>query len=360
MDFIRSFKEKKMKKCTYHLSFIIISILFLNSAFHTFGALDASDLEKRKNSVVDGAKLQMQGIIAKVSDYLVEENFDELEEIATYLRKEKVRSRGGSWQLDFYYDNLALRWRKFGPEREKWLFDVLDRWVSEKPESVTPLLVMAKAHIDYAWHIRGGGYASEVTEEGWKGFKSRLNIAWNILEKVEMMPAKDAEVYSLFIKTGLGLGKSDEELDHFFEKGIKIESGYIPLYLERATSLMPRWRGKKGELEAFMDRAVEITKEEEGTSYYVRISNMVFRYFKFNDFQDKFDIPYEKVKQSYWDLLERYPDTQYFLSAFCYCACKHKDRETALKLFKKIGNKPDYSAWRGKKSYYYYKNWALN
>jgi hypothetical protein len=123
---------------------------------------------------------------------------------------------------------------------------------------------------------------------------------------------------------------------------------------------MPRWGGEKGALEAFMDRAVEITKEQEGTSYYVRISDTVFRYFKFKDFQEQFDIPYKKVKQSYLDLLERYPDTEYYLNAFCYYACRNKDRETAVKLLKKIGNSPDYSAWRGKESFFYYKNWALN
>ena len=41
-------------------------------------------------------------------------------------------------------------------------------------------------------------------------------------------------------------------------------------------------------LEAFMDKAVELTKDKEGGSFYPRIGNMVFRYFRFNDFQETF------------------------------------------------------------------------
>lgn len=324
------------------------------------GALNDTDFDDRKHSVHDGAKLPTQGLADNFTDYLRQEDFTQLEQIADNLRKEKARSVGGNWILDYYYQNLALRWAFYGPAREKWLFGVLDRWAKAKPDSVTPLIVIAKAQIDYGWQARGGGWAAEVTQEGWKSFDERLTIAWGLLKKAEQMPVKDPEVYSLFVKAGLGLGKSDEELDYYFNKGVEIEPGYWPLYYERATSLMPRWRGGKGDLEAFMDRAVEITKAKEGTSYYARISDAIFRYYKFDEFQKEYDIPYAKVKQSYWDLLERYPGTKYYLSAFCYYAARSKDKETARILYKRIGNNPDYSACRGKEAFDYYKNWAFD
>jgi hypothetical protein len=316
------------------------------------------DFEKRQQSVRDGTRLQTQGVVAGVGDLLKTEDFARLEQTASTLRDEKVRSRGGNWQLAYFYDNLALRWTGFYPSREQWLYGVFDRWIEQHPDSVTPRIAKAKAYIDFAWDARGLGYANTVTETGWKVFHEKLSRAWAILETAETLDVKDPEIYSLFLEAGRGLGKPHWELEHIFQKGIAVERAYCPLYYKMATTLMPRWGGSVQKLRAFMDRAVELTKDQEGQSFYPRISDMVFRYFRFDDFQRKFGFPYEQIKQGYIDLLERYPNSDYYLSSFCYYASLNKDKETARGLFERIGDNWVSSAWRGRESFDYHRNWA--
>lgn len=318
------------------------------------------DLAVRENSVKDGAKLQQQGTVKNVGKLLIKKNFEELEKIATYFRKQRVRSRGGNWQLNYYYENLSERWGGFEPSKENWLYEIFDEWIKKMPESATPLIAKARAYIDFAWNARGRGYASTVTEDGWKACKEKLDKAWALLDDAERLNPLDPEIYALQIEICRMVCRDREEIEAIFEKGINIEQLYCPLYYEMATTLMPRWHGKKGELEAFMDRAVELTRELEGESFYPRICNMVFRYFRFDDFQEKFNIPYERLKAGYWDLLEEYPETRYYLNSFCYIACLNKDKETAKQLLERIGNDYDSSAWRGSDSFERRKKWALS
>jgi hypothetical protein len=321
--------------------------------------LNPGDFEKRKNSVIDGAILQTQGIVSEVSDLLVKKDFDRLEKIVSSIREGKLRSKGGNWQLNYYYENLSLRWTGFTPSREEWLYGIFDEWMEKNPDSVTPRIAKAKAYIDFAWEARGRGYASTVTETGWKKCNEKLDKARSLLVEAERIYPKDPEIYALQLEIGRITGKSREEMESIFQKGIKVERAYYPLYHEMATTLMQRWGGKKGELEAFMDRAVELTKETEGESFYPRISDMIFRYYRFKDFQREFNIPYERLRKGYWDLLDRYPETRYYSNSFCYMACLNKDKDTARKLFARIGRDYDPSAWRGKDSFESCRTWAL-
>ena len=71
----------------------------------------------------------------------------------------------------------------------------------------------------------------------------------------------------------MGLGKTDDEMDALFEKGIAIEKYYWPLY--RALGLHCDYSamgGKPGQLEAFARHAVELTQQKEGQILYLIIA----------------------------------------------------------------------------------------
>ena len=352
-----------MKKVKFLiLTFIMISAFssFCNVAIGQQEVeLNPEDFEKRKNSVIDGVRLETQDIVSEVSDLLVKKDFDRLEKIVSSLREGKVRSKGGNWQLNYCYENLSQRWTGFTPSREKWLYGIFDEWMEKKPESVTPRIAKAKAYIDFAWEARGGDYASTVTEAGWKKCREKLGRAHKLLVEAEKLYPSDPEIYALRLEIGRITNKSRKEMESIFQKGIEVERAYCPLYYEMATTLMQRWDGKKGELEAFMDRAVELTKKTEGESFYPRISDMIFRYYTFEDFQREFNIPYERLRRGYWDLLARYPEAHYYLNSFCYMACLNNDKDTARKLFARIGQDCDPEAWRGQDSFEYSRKWAL-
>jgi hypothetical protein len=146
-------------------------------------------------------------------------------------------------------------------------------------------------------------------------------------------------------------------MNRLFKQGIAVERAYLPLYYIRAQYLMPRWGGSRSKLKAFVERAVELTRESEGESLYARLISILFGSYSFEEFK-KLGFSYERMKQGYADLLERYPDTRYYLTSYCRVASLYGDKETARGLFDRIGDDRDSSAWWSESDFNKHKRWA--
>lgn len=55
------------------------------------------------------------------------------------------------------------------------------------PNESAVWLLQGNAHIAMAWDTRGGGYASTVTEEGWRAFRQHLAVTEKSLKFEEML-----------------------------------------------------------------------------------------------------------------------------------------------------------------------------
>jgi len=293
-----------------------------------------------------------------IRELLSRRRFDELEEIATRLRKEKSRFTNGNWQLNHFYRSLQENW---SDREEKYLLGVLEEWIKEKPDSVTPRIAMAGAYVESAWRARGGGWASEVTEEGWKVFHEKLGKAWDVLKKAEKLNVNDPGLYCVFIQAGMGLNKPKSEMDTLFEKGISIERAYYPLYCHRALDLLPRWGGEKGELALFANKSVTLTADQEGEKVYAVIAADIASFMVDpNDPNEFFDLglSYPQIKRGHAEILKQYPEATYYLNTYCFIASIYKDKEVARELFDKIGNNWDEYVWQKEVHFKKYQNWV--
>ncbi len=313
--------------------------------------LNKGDFEARRKKIAQAAPLHLDGAVAAVSDLLVKEDFDELERLGDRLRKERTRSKNGNWQLEYYYDNLCRWWTGFKPSREQWLHAKLDKWREAKPDSVKPLVAKSEAYMWFAWEARGEGYSYTVTEEGWREFDARMDKAVELLDEAVATDPCNPEIYTMLVSIGKARSMDRAEMEAIFEKGLKAERFYIPLYYQMALASMPRWGGSVGDLEKFMERAVELTRESEGESMYARIVDLTSMYFTPTEFKEQFNVPYERLKQSYWDLVKRYPQDMYYLNSFCYWAYTEDDLETAIKLRDMFGDNIIGRAWRELRNY---------
>ena len=262
--------------------------------------------------------------------------------------------------MSWFYEGLSNGWTGFTPSKKHLALQKLQRWIELKPKTVTPRIVMATVHTRFGWHARGRGWAKDVTEEGWEVFHEELDKAWNILLEAEELEQKDPELYCALMVIARGTGKPDELFDTFFEKGVAIDSDYHLLYTQRAEDLLPRWGGKKGELEKFADRAVELTQGKEGQSLYLRIAALAACY-HYSDGSEEFwkhNFSYHRLTQAYHDLIQRYPNTNYYVNNFGLIASIYGDKKTARTIFDKIGRNVDYSAWGGSDNYNKFLEWA--
>jgi parallel beta-helix repeat protein len=291
---------------------------------------------------------------------LWEKGFDELEETASRLRRERSKFTNGNCQLSHFYYSLGNGWPEYKPSCEEELFGILQQWIEEKPQSITPRIVMAKAYVDFAWHARGGQWARDVPDYAWKIFDEKLKKAWAVLTEAEKLEEKDPELYRLFLQAGMGLGKSDEEMNLLFEKGIAVGKWYFPLYLQRAVALLPRWGGGPGELEAFVRRSAELNGGREGEMLYAKLAGEIATMHR-NLGPDSFielGFSYPRAKQGHIYILEKYPEASYYLNTYCLLASIYEDQKTAKELFEKIGDNWERNVWRKEEHFRKYQTWA--
>jgi parallel beta-helix repeat protein len=314
----------------------------------------------------DGTQITAKGNILKdngeincrqLRNSLLEKEFNELEETASRLRREKSEFTNGNSQLSYFYYSLGERWAL---SCEEELFRILQQWIEEKPRSITPRIVMAKAYADFAWQARGGEWARDVPDYAWKIFYEKLEKAWAVLTEAEKLEEKDPELYRLFIKAGMGLGKSGEEMSSLFKKGLEAGKWYFSLYDQRATSLLPRWGGKPGELEAFARWSAQLNEGREGEMLYAKITGATATMYR-NLGPDSFKelgFSYPRAKQGHIYILEKYPEASYYLNTYCLLASIYEDKETAKGLFEKIGDNWDRNVWKKEEYFKTYQAWA--
>jgi hypothetical protein len=299
-----------------------------------------------------------QNLQNQVRDMVWDGKFDELEAMAEEFRTQKSRFPSGVWKLHFFYRGFRCRWEK--PTTDEWneFFAKLEQWKQEKPESVTAHIALGSAYIDYAWFARGGGWARDVTEEGWRLFRERLAKARETLEEGEKLPTKDPELYRALLIVGRGQSWNPRRHDEVFRRGEQLEPMYHPLYFERATYLLPRWQGEPGDVERFAELAANKTKHLKGDAFYTRIAWSVAWTAYRDDFFEMYRFSWPRIKQGFFDIEKQFPNSLWNLNHFCYFACLAGDRETARQLFERIGDKWDSETWKNEGRFLQWKKWA--
>ncbi len=292
-----------------------------------------------------------------------QKRFEELEAMATWLRKDKtMHSGGGRPYLNRYYEYLGDYWAGYENSKEPWLMKTLAQWKKEFPESITPLVIEAKAYNIFGWEERGEGYADDVSQGSWKKFETYQEKAWQALEKALLLEVHDPELYNMLIKIGTETSTPEDDIQDYFHRGWELHRTYYPLYTQRARGLLPRWGGEPGQLVSFAEYATNLLGDQNGA--YARIATYALSYHYATNGDDfiAYGFDYERMKRGFDDILENYPNTQYYDQAFCIVACLHKDKPTARRIFKRLSKRNlgdlHASLWGTQQKHDQLKEWA--
>lgn len=120
--------------------------------------------------------------------------------------------------------------RRLTPIKER-----IDPWFWE--------MIQGKANITDAWDSRGSGWASSVTEEGWKGFSFNLNEAKRHFEKaLELHPERFNPCISL-ITVYMGLSCDMNDVLRVFKEVLNHDPENVQAYRRALWAMRPRWGG---------------------------------------------------------------------------------------------------------------------
>lgn len=238
----------------------VLLIIFLSvigvSVFATGADLPARYEEK--------GDLDQDALVQEIDRMWAAEDYAGIEKIGAKLREDRRRFANSYWWLDMFYGRIIFL-RK--GEEEKAI-ERYERWAKESPESITAQVCYARALVTYAWRARGSGWASTVTDEGWRLFDERLQKAQQVIDNASKLKETCPHLFAVQIYVAKGLGWDRAKFHKALEEAIEKEPTYGTYYPTAMTLMLPRWYGSPGEFEAWMAELTAKQPEKDQDRYY--------------------------------------------------------------------------------------------
>ncbi len=106
-------------------------------------------------------------------------------------------------------------------------------------------LLSGQYHITTAWRARGTGWASSVTDEGWRTMHTELAEARKCLLEAQRLQPRFPEAATKMIAVVMGDGESGpgDSLRDWFDRAVEGQFDYELAYSSYRYALLPRWHG---------------------------------------------------------------------------------------------------------------------
>ncbi len=284
---------------------------------------------------------------AQVRALLDQEKFEQLDTMASELRATKARFPGGFWKIHIFYMPLyepAAGWQKATDSEFAAHIARLEKWIAQRPKSITPRVALAGTYLSYAQHARGGGYADTVGEEGWRLYGERSAKAGKILADAFELPEKCPEWF-LQMQGVVGADEAGEGTQRaIFEKAVAFEPDYQYYYRIRAEYLLPKWGGEEGEMAQFAAAAADRLGGARGDMIYYQVGSYVSCSCDNNEGMR--GMSWQRIKRGYLAVEEKYGPAITNVNKITVLAATSGDAEFAQQGLDQIGDHWVKEFWR--------------
>ncbi len=274
-------------------------------------------------------------------------DFPGLDAMARDFRKSQASFATGGWKLNYFYQVLS----EVGDEAPEKDWEVrlalLRRWFEADTESITARVAMARALVNYAWHARGNGWASDVKSDAWPLVAERITEAGRILDAARDLPEKCPGWYCAWMMKAMLAGDDRQRYGELFAEGVHNFPACSSLYVLKVWYLQERWYGTPGEWQAFAKQSADSLGGENGDALYAQIVWYVHSGRTYGDPIGETGIEWPRARRGFEALRRRYPDSLMLMSEFCSIS-GHAPGEAPLmrSLFGEIGNRVVLSVWK--------------
>ncbi len=152
----------------------------------------------------------------------------------------------GEQQL--FLDYLWYQWNRALEGKQLEVYKALQR--NQEADPYILKVVGGEYHFVGAWKERGEGWASEVTEEGWRGFEAHLRAAQKLLTEAWQSHPEFPRAPTQMIRVAGGSGEGDSERQ-WFDRAVAAQVDFEPAYSSLLWFLRPRWGGSYEEMYQF-------------------------------------------------------------------------------------------------------------
>lgn len=328
------------------------AILFIAATLTTPIALAQSSPPAQPGPAIDTANdpAWSQDLVAKLNA----EKFNDLDQIAAELRRDKTRIRGGDWKLWAFYASLDKPLLNDKDSVDH--LEHLRHWVAAHPESITARIALARSLHRWAWVARGNGMANTLTPEMVQQFTERSQESLTVLQGAEKLGVTDPEWFLGMMACGVALEWDHARMQSVFDRGVAFEPGFFYLYTNYANYLLPKWYGKPGDSSAFARDSADRVGGDEGDILYFRITTVLVNRSNGNFPVDELD--WHRILHGYTALNQTYGTIWGHVNELAFMAYKFNDREVAQQQFALIGNRWSPGVWRNRMFFDRIRDWA--
>ena len=307
------------------------------------------DLLSEEYAELIPVRYREEPILRQMIRLVEQKDYDEIERLAELCRNPEERfasHRSPLWLLYAALRNVEKRDKQHYAER----IEELEKWVANSPNSLTARVALANVLKDYAYFVRGSGFADTVSERRFKVFHEQLSRAEKVLLRLDESVPRDVGYYAARIIIGNGLDAGREEAVEWALAAAELDPWNQSATSNAAMFFLQRWNGQPGDLVKLAEALAEATRDECGEGQYARVVMGVHGLTGRRTFaEDNFS--WERTRQGLADLRERFPESQFILSEQCRLACMAFDRDLAQACFAEIGDDPDLMMWNTIETY---------
>lgn len=291
---------------------------------------------------------------------LLQEQFQDLDAYATFLRNTKARFPDGGWKLYRLVAALKLCPGTGDPSEADWKAHLarLSAWQKAMPESPTANIMLGAGIVSWAWDARGSGFANTVSPEAWRTFEVRLKDARGVLEGAPESARRCPMWFASMHSVALGQGWNHYEYDQLYERAVAEEPGFLGHYANKAQYLLPRWQGRPGDWERYATEAADRAGGDDGDAIYFWIVRTKMTEISAGEMRNDRLIDWLREKRGFRVIEARYGLDHWTLNMQCRMMAVSNDREAALPLLDRIGDDWDPAVWKGKDAYPDFRDWA--
>ncbi len=284
-------------------------------------------------------------------NFLVAGRFGDLETLYATVAAQPF-SISEEWpDLDAFFAGMSLKWKDDEPLWTKRRAQI-DAWLSVCPDSIPAHLTLSHYLESYSWKGRGTGYASTVTDEGWKLFAERRLAAEKTLADGPVALRKELfyDYLMAYILT------TDEK--RFGEARLHVEAvnrrapEFYPAYSLISHFLLPRWYGEPGDCTAYAHKVSDKLGGAKGDMLYASLMGAA-AYEDEIRFPDTHKPDYPRMIRGF-EALIAHPDNRFRrIAAYSYASGLMGDWKRTRTLLLKLGpvQNQDYEPWNGLKQY---------
>jgi tetratricopeptide (TPR) repeat protein len=121
------------------------------------------------------------------------------------------------------------------------------------PDNQEAFIALGDAFMAFAWVARGSGWASTVTEDGWRLMRERMEKAVIASTHATEVAPRDCRTWGSLLSLGTGASFPRERMERCFSKVLEINPYYYNAYETYANYLKPKWFGDEETVNAFVD-----------------------------------------------------------------------------------------------------------